>query len=217
MSRADRPTPAEKSVSYTTKQPYFTLGQRSHATERTWVVFHGIGYLAPYFLRHFEHLDTDRNYIIAPQAPSRYYLTDTYDRVGACWLTRQHTTMQMENLLHYLDRMVREEEIDNATDLVLFGYSQGVSVLCRWVAHRKIHCNRLVLYAGKVPDELEPHQFDHLPDSCRVELLYGNEDPLAAKWDRSELIRQGRRLFGNRLRPVVYDGGHELLREWIRE
>ncbi|MBC2840714.1 alpha/beta hydrolase [Robiginitalea sp. SC105] len=217
MSEPDTPSSTQKAVSYTASQPYFTRGRRSADTQSTWMVFHGIGYLAPHFLKHFEHLDPDRHYLVAPQAPSLYYQTESYDRVGACWLTRKHTAMQMENLLGYLDQIAESEALSTAGRLVFFGYSQGVSIVCRWVAQRKISCDRIVLYAGKVPDDVSPRDFDHLPDTCRVELLYGDSDPLADKWDRSRLIGHARDVFGSRLKPISYAGGHELQRQWIRE
>ena len=64
----------EKQVSYQTANTYTTLNARTDKTENVWVVFHGIGYLSKYFLKYFRHLDQEKNYIVAPQAPSKYYL-----------------------------------------------------------------------------------------------------------------------------------------------
>lgn len=182
----------------------------------TWVVFHGIGQLARFFLKNFNHLDLTRNYVLAPQAPSLYYTTDTFDRVGASWLTRENTQGQMENLLAYLDQMAAGEGLEEKNP-ILFGYSQGVSVLCRWVARRQIACRRILLYAGRIPAELGPGDFEHLPEGCRVEVYCGDADPLADKWGRGELAAHARKVFGNRPDIITYSGGHELQRQWIRE
>lgn len=217
MSKHEPEYPTEKSVSYTTREPYFTLGSPRQGSGNTWVVFHGIGQLARYFLRNFTHLDLTRNYVLAPQAPSLYYTSDTYDRVGASWLTRENTASQMENLLAYLDGMAAEEGLKECNNLIVFGYSQGVSVLCRWVARRRITCKRIILYAGRVPSELSSGDFEHLPESCRVELYHGDSDPMADKWGRKELADHARAVFGSRLEIVNYRGGHEIQRKWIRE
>ncbi|MEJ2585591.1 MAG: hypothetical protein P8Z38_11350 [Robiginitalea sp.] len=89
----------EKLLSFKTTHPYEVFNSRGPETKRVWVVFHGIGYLSRYFLRHFSELNPAENYIIAPQAPSLYYLDQTYRHVGASWLTREHTARNMQNLL----------------------------------------------------------------------------------------------------------------------
>lgn len=211
MSETPPGTPAEHLLTSPFTCSYSSLFERTDQTETVWVVFHGIGYLSRYFLRHFNHLDPARNYVLAPQAPSLYYLNDTYTHVGASWLTREATRRNMDNLLGFLDRLYAAEQLEKAPRLVLFGYSQGVSVLTRWVAHSRIPCDRMVLYAGKLPDELGPDHFAHLPPGTRVEMLYGNSDPYLERWDKKKQEQQAREVFGDRLTWKYYQGGHELL------
>jgi predicted esterase len=205
----------EKWLTYPATHPYETLFARTPQTRNVWVVFHGIGFLSRYFLRYFTHLDPKENYVIAPQAPSLYYLDAEYRNVGASWLTREHTREHMANLLNYLDALSLGESLDTAPNLILMGYSQGVSVLCRWVALKKVRCSRLVLYAGKVPRELTPADFSHLGRETRVEAFAGRSDPFlennrAGEYDRLET------LFPGNLVLTEYEGGHELLRDYIR-
>jgi predicted esterase len=173
------------------------------------VVFHGIGYLSRYFLRYFKDWDANENYFIAPQAPSLYYLSDAYKHIGACWLTREHTGMQMENLMNYLDVLHERETLNEAGRLCLLGYSQGVSVLCRWVAKRKLKCSRLILFAGRVPDELQPQDFAHLDPKTRVEVIIGGRDPFLERESWQFMQARLRSLFGDRLVITEFDGGHE--------
>ncbi len=209
------PSPSEAAVSYEAIHPYARLNARTECTQSVWVVFHGIGQLARYFIRQFAHLDPDGNYILAPQAPSLYYLSDTYTRVGACWLTRERTQDGMGNLLRYLDALAEAEGLRDENHLCLLGYSQGVSVLCRWVARRRIACKRMILYAGRVPDELGPEDFNHLSPQTQVELYVGSDDPYLERWDLDELTGQARHLFGSRLSVIPYAGGHEFRGELI--
>lgn len=206
---------AEKWVSYAARAPYTTLNARGEATRRTWVVFHGIGYLSRYFLRHFSGLDPQVHYLIAPQAPSLYYLSDTYTHVGASWLTREHTQGHMDNLMEYLDSVLREEGIQPRDALDYFAYSQGVSVLCRWLARRPVGGGRIFLYAGKPPAELRPEAFSHLPETMPVVVVFGNQDPFLKPEDRPGLLARYRELFGDRLQVVAFDGGHELRNDLI--
>jgi len=155
-------------------------------------------------------LERSENYIIAPQAPSLYYLDPNYRNVGASWLTREHTQRNMENLINYLDVLYRQESLEKSPELVLMGYSQGVSVLSRWVAARRIQCQRIILYAGKVPDELTPSDFTHLSDQTVVEFYAGDSDAYLPEAARAGLEEQLLGLFDHRLRLKYYEGGHEL-------
>ncbi len=201
----------EKFLSIETTHPYETLNQWTPKTRRVWLVFHGIGYLSRYFLRHFRHLDPEENYIIAPQAPSLYYLDQTYTHIGASWLTRENTSLHMENLLHLLDALYEREKLEDAPSLVLMGYSQGVSVLSRWVAARKLQCNRLVFYAGRIPEQLSAADFEHLSVETPVEFFIGDQDPFVSEADREKLKGQMEVLFGDRLKIKEYSGGHKLV------
>ena len=200
---------AEKWVGYEARASYSSLFTYGPQTQRMWMVFHGIGYLARYFLRHFEGLDANTNYVVAPQAPSLYYLNDTYTHVGASWLTREQTQPHMENLLGFLDGVARAEDFASAPERILLGYSQGVSVLLRWAARRKVACEHLVLYAGKPPAELTPEDFSYLPETTRVLLLFGAADPFLPETAREGLLARYRELFGKRLELHMYAGGHK--------
>lgn len=217
MSETTPGSPAEHLLTSPFTCSYSSLFERTDQTETVWVVFHGIGYLSRYFLRHFSHLDPVKNYILAPQAPSLYYLNDTYTHVGASWLTREETRRNLDNLLGFLDRLWETENLATAPRVVLFGYSQGVSVLTRWVARSKVPCHRMVLYAGKLPDELNAAHFAHLPPDAPVDMLYGLNDPYLERWDKEKQEQHAREVFGDRLSWSYYQGGHELLRALISD
>ena len=80
---------------------YETLNDFTDETKNVWIVFHGIGYLSKYFLKYFDELNPLDNYIIAPQAPSKYYLNSSYKHVGASWLTKENTETEINNNLNY--------------------------------------------------------------------------------------------------------------------
>ncbi len=95
----------EKQVSYKTTNTYQTLNSYNNTTKNVWIVFHGLGFLSRYFLRHFEILDPTENYIICPQAPSKFYLGEDFKHVGACWLTKEDTILETSNVLSYIDQV----------------------------------------------------------------------------------------------------------------
>lgn len=201
--------PAEKQVSYQIRNSYSTLNNYTSKTKNVWVVFHGIGYLSRYFLKYFKHLDPEENYIIAPQAQSKYYLNDKYRHVGASWLTKENTEAETENVLNYLVEVYKAEELQNAPNLILFGYSQGVSVAARWVARNKTECTHLILHSGGLPKELQPEDFEFLTNT-KVTLIYGDSDEYLNKEKLKKETGRARALFGDKLEIISFEGGHEV-------
>jgi len=207
--------PLEKSVGYQSTSTYETLNNFTEETKNVWIVFHGIGYLSKYFLKYFDELDPVDNYIIAPQAPSKYYLNSSYKHVGASWLTKENTIIEINNNLSYLDAILEMETILPTHNLIIFGFSQGVSMATRWVAHHKIKCNQLVLYAGGIPTELNENDFAHLSSTTQITIIIGNKDEYLTKERLSIEREKSRIIFNNRANEHIFDGGHIVKKELI--
>ncbi|AVR46947.1 esterase [Christiangramia fulva] len=205
---------SEKSVSYQIKNTYSTLNEFTPKTKQVWLVFHGIGYLSRYFLKYFKHLDKIENYIIAPQAQSKYYLNGEYKHVGASWLTRENLEEGIENMLNYLDAVYEAENLSEVENLNIFGYSQGVSVATRFVARRKIQCKNLIMHSGKVPEELKTEDFAFLKNT-RFRFIYGLKD----EYLKSGIVKveeeRLQKLFPKDLEILTFQGGHEVNTEMI--
>ncbi|MGB7841811.1 MAG: esterase [Salinimicrobium sp.] len=204
----------EKEVSYQTTNTYSTLNERTDKTENVWVVFHGIGYLSRYFLKYFRKLNHEKNYLIAPQAPSKYYLNGKYEHVGASWATRENTETEIENVLTFLDKVYEKEGLKNAKNLILFGYSQGVSVVSRWVARRKLNPSQLIFHSGKIPAELQPENLQHLKN-CNTSFVYGTDDPFINEEIMKSEKERLKMLFPEGLEFLPFDGGHEVNKDVI--
>lgn len=200
---------AEKKVSYQISNTYSTLNTFTSSTKNVWVVLHGIGYLSRYFLKYFKDLNPDENYIIAPQAQSKYYLNDDYRHVGASWLTKENTEAEIENVLEYLEAVYTAEALQNAPNFILLGYSQGVSVATRWVARNKIECSHLVLCSGGLPVELEKDDFEFLTNT-KVTMVYGTKDEYLNEDRLKKEHAKAKDLFGEKLEIISFKGGHEV-------
>ncbi len=198
----------EKEISYHTTNTYSTLNTLTDKTKHVWLVCHGMGYLSKYFIRYFKELNAEENYIIAPQASSKYYLKSDFKHIGANWLTRENTAVETENIMRYIDAVLEEEHIPKNKTLIVLGYSQGVSIAARYVAKRKLPCHQLVLHSGGIPKELSSGDFNFL--NAKVSLVYGKNDAYLNK-DRIALeIDKGYKLFGENLRIIPFDGIHEV-------
>ena len=206
----------EKKVSYTTTNSYSTRNKLTSATKNVWFCCHGLGFLSRYFIQYFNGLDADENYIIAPQAPSKYYQKSDFKHVGASWLTREETQQETENVLNYLDAVFASEEIPEDKRLILLGYSQGVSVAMRWLASRKLNVDTLVIHSGGIPKELSPQDFEFLT-TTQVELWYGTEDEYLTEKRIYEETRRAKEMFGEALKIIPFEGKHVVNRALINQ
>ena len=204
----------EKEITFTTSNSYSTLNTLTVHTKTVWFVCHGMGYLSRYFLKYFKGLNAEENYIIAPQAPSKYYIQPKM-HVGANWLTKDNTIAGTENILNYFDAVLKAEKIPADVKLIVFGYSQGVSVAMRYIAKRQIQCNQLVIHSGGIPKELTVGDFKYLSADTKVKLIYGTEDEYLDK-DRIQIeTEKATALFGDRVTVLPFTGKHVVNREII--
>ncbi|WP_372945868.1 alpha/beta hydrolase [Muriicola sp.] len=207
---------AEKhTVSYTSVNSYVSLNRLSPDTKYVWIAFHGMGHLSRYFLKYFEGLDPKLHYLLAPQAPSKYYLDAQFKHVGASWLTREDTAREMDNILYYLDALMADVSFPPEAQRIIFGYSQGVSIALRWVVKRKVRCDHLILYAGGIPEELLPSEVAHLREQTRIRILVGDRDEYISpeRWEKEK--EKIKNLFEGKAEVDVFEGKHEIKKEII--
>jgi len=208
----------EKTVTYTTDNTYLTQNELTSKTKNVWLVFHGIGYLSRYFVTYFNGLNAEENYIIVPQAPSKYYLKNDYKYVGASWLTKENTSTEVKNVLNYIDAVLEAENLPEDINLMLFGFSQGVSVATRWLASKKVNCKLVALYAGGIPNELTVDDFEFMDyDATTIKLIYGDQDEyLTPDRLKGEKIKV-EKLFRGNAETITFNGGHEMKPEIIKD
>ena len=205
----------EKQVQYTTTNSYSTLNELTEKTKRVWLVFHGMGYLSRFFLKYFKDLNSEENYIIAPQAPSKYYIQPKM-YVGANWLTKNNTKVDTKNILNYIDAVLEIENLPENLKLIVFGYSQGVSIATRYVASRKLSCEQIVLHSGGLPNELNAEDFSFLDTSCKVHLVYGEDDQYLNEERMNYEEQRAKSLFSDKLNIHPFEGKHEVNIEFIK-
>lgn len=208
---------ADKTVSYRSVNTYTTLNELGPETKRVWIVLHGIGYLSRYFIRPFGILDPQENFIIAPQAPAKYYLTTAYKHVGASWLTRESLQMEIENGIAYLDALFKEVKVPEHCELIILGFSQGVSMASRWVSKSKIGCSQFILVAGGIPVELQHSDFEFLSDTARIRYFIGDKDEFLTAERLQTVKGKLQQLFGERAEFSHFQGKHEITPDFVKQ
>jgi predicted esterase len=175
---------------------YSTLGEPGN---KAWLVCHGYGQLASYFIRHFGALSDLGHYIVAPEGLSRFYLQGHSGRVGASWMTREERLTDIENYLHYLDAVAVDSGLSQAAEINLLGFSQGVATISRWAMHTSISYRKLVLWAGVFPPDLPPQLSSSRLQQVSLVQVWGTQDPFLK---REETEKQT--LFLQSLNPGHY-------------
>ena len=203
----------EKHIHVELTAPYYTLNQLTEHTKRIWVVFHGQGMLAQYFIRKWAGLDAKQNFIIAPQGLSKYYLEGFTGRVGASWMTKEDRLTEIANQGRYINAVLKAEKVwDSQAEIILFGFSQGVATACRYAAYSKSRFHQLVLWAGMFPPDIYAEDVSHWGDQ-RIRYFTGNQDPFF----KEEMIDQQdelvERVTGRLPELIRFDGKHEVLPE----
>ena len=194
---------------------YFALGDPARA-EQVWFACHGYGQLAARFLEKLRVLDDGRRYLVAPEGLSRFYLSEsaTERRVGATWMTREDRLAEIDDYVRYLDAVYTGvfATIDRADVTVhALGFSQGTSTVSRWAAMGQAQIDRLTLWGGEFPPDLDLN-VDTIVSRLRgvqLALVYGRSDEYITP-KVVQTITARLRQHGIPYKEVPYDGGHEL-------
>jgi predicted esterase len=198
---------------------YAIMGSFEADLTEVWIVCHGHGQLARRFLSRFLPLEHPDRLFIAPEALSRYYLSPPKGGphpadapVGASWMTVEDRELEMQDYVGYLDLLYDEifSIIDRAkVQLWVLGFSQGTATAARWVARGKVDPDRVVLYAGLLPSELDMERAARLANRSPLTIVLGTNDEFA----KPELIaaQEARlRQLGVAHTIIRFEGGHEI-------
>ena len=202
------------SVSRTAR--YVTLGEPGPAVRETWFVLHGYGELAGAFLRQFESLDRSARLFVAPEGLSRFYLgrvaePPAADRpVGASWMTREDRLAEIDDYVRYLDAVCAQVSPAKKSVTAL-GFSQGTATVCRWAALGSSRIDRLILWGGEVPPDLDLKRL-RVP---KLTLVYGTRD----EFFTTKVVAANEARLRDQGVPyelISFEGGHAIDEETLR-
>ena len=205
----------EHETSFTFSARYYKLGELSADTKQIWFVLHGYGQLGRYFLNKFESIVEKNICVIAPEGLSRFYLETPSqskrksDRVGATWMTRENREMDIENYIRYLDNVYTQEIKDRKLPVTVLGFSQGAATASRWVMRGNVKFDRLVLWAGIFPPDMNFESGSAILQSREVIFVYGKRDPFLTAERFKEMEALTAKL---KITPkiITFDGEHDI-------
>jgi predicted esterase len=198
---------------------YFILGEMNDSVKEVWFACHGQGQLASYFLKSFIPLANSERLIVVPEALSRFYIDNLGSRVGAIWMTREDRLSEIRDYVNYLNKLDEKifEQIDRKkVKVIALGFSQGVATVCRWINASVAKADRLILWAGQLPAELDKEGNWEIFQNMEVFLVIGDKDEYA-DWtliDEQEAILKRHDL---KYQKLTFDGKHEINSDLLQE
>jgi predicted esterase len=213
----------ERHISVSRTARYQQLGEASAATQQLWIVLHGYGQLAEYFIRHFRPLhaaDPVGTVIVAPEGLSRFYLHGTDGRIGASWMTRTDRLAEIDDQASYLTQLLSSllASCPASTHVTVLGFSQGTATASRWLAASAGHWRpqRLILWAGDFPADIAIPSAQQLVQNLPISLVSGDQDAYVGS-DKLHAQAVVLKQHGAQVTTHRFSGGHTLDAPLLRQ
>lgn len=201
----------EKQLKIEKTARYFTYGNEKTA-KNLWIVLHGYGQLPYYFIRKFQTLNPEENFIVAPEGIHRFYLEGTSGRVGASWMTKEARDSDIEDNNKYLDNLAKELLKKKSFDQkILLGFSQGGATATRWHESGCFNADVFVLWASIFPPDLDFNPNESILLKSKNFFVIGNDDPFYK--DKEGEVKE---LFKSQIfsfKTLNFDGKHDISSE----
>ena len=204
----------EHSIKIETTAHYYSLGVLNKDTKEIWVVCHGYGQLAKFFLQKFKSLQKDGVYIIAPEGFNKFYLKGFSGRVGASWMTKEKRADEIIDHCKFLEQVLDKALEKSSLDckINILGFSQGTATVSRWGLKTKHHFNSFIIWAGKVANDFDINKYHQKHPASKNFLVFGDQDEFytteSIKEYKNELIEL-------RAESIHYAAGHTIVPETL--
>ena len=201
----------KKSILFSYEAHYSISHEPSGKEKELWLVFHGYGQLAEFFIRKFLPFDSADRIFLAPEGTNYGYLKEFQGRVGANWMTKHEREVAIDNNHRYLNLLMEQtlEKFEQFPKIHILGFSQGAATSTRWASQWPGQIETLVLWAGGFAQDLSldlgREKFEH----TELILAFGDQDELIQEEHKAHQLELVQSL-GKAIRVLTFPGGHEL-------
>ena len=207
--------PTTKNISIQKTARYFVMSEPSTKIDSVWFVLHGYSQLAEDFIKFFEPAKKENVLIVAPEALNRFYVKGFSGKVGAAWMTKEDRENEIKDYVNYLDSVYDEVikfRLLPKTKITVLGFSQGTETACRWISKGKSKTDRLILWGGKIPPDVNLESSKDLFNSMQITIVVGDKDEFITA---EHIEKEEERLKKNNIKYslITFDGIHALKRE----
>jgi predicted esterase len=171
---------------------YFQLGEFTAETRHVWLVCHGYGQLASYFLKKFECIAAPDTVIIAPEGLHRFYTDGTGGRVGASWMTKEDRLDDIRDYIYFLDELdvtIMANLRGNAVNYHVLGFSQGGATAARWLATSKLPVDTLILWCAFFPPDVDWNT-NTAAEQTKTHIVLASDDVYISEADAEKQLQQ---------------------------
>ena len=199
----------EHSIKVENTAHYVSLGELNRGTKEIWIVCHGYGQLAKFFIRKFKILQKEGVHIVAPQGFHKFYLKGFSGRVGASWMTKENRDDEITDHCNFLEQLT-DHLIHSASKnckINVLGFSQGAATISRWSLKTKYSVNTFVLWAGKIASDFDFDKYKSKHPNTNNYIIFGTRDQFYPVKTIKEYKTEMKELDAT---WISYDGDHSI-------
>ena len=199
----------EHSIKVENTAHYVSLGELNKGTKEIWIVCHGYGQLAKFFIRKFKILQKESVYIVAPQGFHKFYLKGFSGRVGASWMTKENRGDEITDHCNFLEQLTGNliNSASKNCKINVLGFSQGAATISRWCLQTKHTINTFVLWAGKIASDFDFDKYKSKHPNTNNYIVFGTRDQFYPVKTRIEYKTEMKELDAA---WISYDGDHSI-------
>ncbi len=197
---------------------YYTLGTPGLKIKHLWIVCHGYGQLASRIIQKFSNLDDGETLIIAPEGLSRFYWQGVTGAVAASWMTKMDRLEEIEDYTQFIKNLYTKytSQLSEDVKITLLGFSQGCATQCRWIMKVFPKFDHLVLWAGRLPEDLDYRPYTAYFEDKKIFWIYGLQDeflkPEFISWQNNFAKEQSLKY-----EVITFEGKHVIDRKVLEE
>ncbi|MDN3669578.1 alpha/beta hydrolase [Echinicola jeungdonensis] len=205
-------------VSFTSTAFYSQSHEPTGQETSIWIIFHGYGQLAPYFLNKFSPLFHNDRLFIAPEATNYAYQKGFSGKVGANWMTKHQREQAIKNNHHFLNAMLSQvlKEFKKTPAIHVLGFSQGAATATRWSVQTPYSIDELVLWGGGFAHDLKIPDTREKLATTKILMVHGKNDPFLSeeRLKEQQIILEKVKL---KTATLYYPGGHDIYLPLLQE
>jgi predicted esterase len=166
-------------------------------------------------LKNSNHSMKKESVLLLPEGLSRFYLEELQstgrksNRVGATWMTKEDRLTDIKNYMTFLDHVFKTEVGSSNIPVTVFGFSQGCATASRWILSPNIRFERLLLWAGVFPPDMDFQLGGEILRNKKVQIVYGTKDQFLNESRMDEMHSLIKKLNVS-VEEISFDGGHDV-------
>ncbi|UZD21219.1 alpha/beta hydrolase [Algoriphagus halophytocola] len=201
----------KKSLHFQYQAHYALSHEPTFEEKEVWLVLHGYGQLAEFFLRKFQPHDSSERLFIAPEGTNYNYLNGFSGRVGANWMTRHEREVAIANNHVLLDSLMEKylSGFASLPKVKVLGFSQGAATATRWASQWSGSIVQLILWAGGFAEDMKLDLAREKFGKTKILMVMGDQDEFVTD---QAILAQQKMLFklGKTAEELSYSGGHQI-------